>query len=213
MPMKKLYSKVCINILMFFLVACNTQEEPIQMNDSADSQSVIDMFVDEGFIITDDIDKYKPDYKLSVDEAKAFLSDWKVFPNIPNNETTRSTMSSVPLKFRSIGGGIGIYDFEYKGIAVQFKGSPNMSNNVRLQNDAIAIFAVGSSFPLTQSDIVIKHEVTLASGYNHLFVYAYQKVTLEIEGVTLYQNRRLIDVVFVIDFASMKVIANEDIIK
>ncbi len=55
--------------------------------------------------------------------------------------------------------------------------------------------------------------VVWTSGYNHVFVQVFDKVTIEIEGFTVYQNVKLMDLVFVLDIPGGRATVKEEQIK
>lgn len=55
--------------------------------------------------------------------------------------------------------------------------------------------------------------VVWTSGYNHVFVQVFDKVTIEIEGITVYQKAKLMDLIFVLDIPGERAIVKEEEIK
>ncbi|MDE6824991.1 MAG: hypothetical protein K2J27_09780 [Duncaniella sp.] len=180
------------------------------MDKSEDKQKVLDMFINEGFLPVNS-DSIEPDLHLSIQDVESYLTARKEYIASLKEKLTlsRSSMARVDLGYMR-SGNRGIYHCEYKGVVVQFYGSPNMSNDAYLNNDAIDVYVTGPSWPFSTSSTEIKHQVVWTSGYNHVFVQVFDKVTIEIEGFTVYQNAKLMDLVFVLDIPGGRATVKEE---
>lgn len=199
-------------LLLGFLASCSSNEEPAVPTTQSEKQQIIDMFTAEGFVVVENDENVKPDYVLSSENAEEFLAKWKEAKNSikANSETlSRTTKATIPWH-KTITGTIAQYSFEYKGINVYFEAAANMPSNAKIDRDNVRVYFTYTSYPLTETEVDIKSMITWASGYNHIFVDVYAKITLNFQGVTLYQGTKLVNVIFVVDFAQEKVFVKQD---
>lgn len=214
--MRSYYKTVMSFILLcsISLVSCDSTDNDPIMDKSEDKQKVLDMFINEGFLLVNS-DSIEPDLHLSIQDAESYLTARKEYIASLREmlaHISRSSMTPVDLGYMR-SGNRGIYHCEYKGVVVEFYGSPNMSNDAHLDNDAIEVYVTGPSWPFSTSSTKINHQVVWTSGYNHVFVQVFDKVTIEIEGITVYQNAKLMDLIFVLDIPGGRATVKEEQIK
>lgn len=213
----RFYYKILMSFIVLCsisLVSCDSTDNDPMMDKSEDKQKVLDMFINEGFLLVDS-DSIEPDLHLSIQDVESYLTARKEYVASLREKLThisRSSMAQVKLEFMR-SGNEGIYHCEYKGVVVQFYGSPNMSNDAHLTNDAIDVYVTGHSWPFSTSLTEIKHNVVWTSGYNHLFVQIFDRTTIEIEGITVYQKAKLMDLTFVLDIHRGRATVKEEEIK
>lgn len=118
------------------------------------------------------------------------------------------TSQMIKLVQRPMGDGTSLYYFTYKGVEVTFYAPSNAKNGIDIQNYEIHL--VGDSFFATDQEVDPSWHSVSGGGHTGVNVIVGIKTTFRIDGVPVYQSRKVYDCLFWIDFDRGKVTVMEE---
>lgn len=118
------------------------------------------------------------------------------------------TNHMIDLGRKSMGNQTCLYYFRYKGVEVTFYAPSNAKNGIDIQNYKIHL--VGDSFFATDQEVFPSWHSVSGGGSTGVNVIVGIKTTFQIDGVPVYQNRKIYDCLFWIDFDRGRVIVMEE---
>lgn len=218
MKTKTIHSIVLTLVLLFIITSCDNNFEPPYIANPSEqeiSNDIIQDFIDAGFEIVTPQDSLPIPKRFSSNlEASKYLAQIKALQdsiaNIKN--ISRGATAMVRLNFDMVGSHTLCY-FTYKGLYVEIKGGEKMSNAHKIEENEVHILFCGTALPITKhEDFVGCCFLYYSQGYNHITITITAKRTVEINGVTLYQNQQIVGLICTINFSKAVVrIAERDI--
>lgn len=205
---KLLFMLTCI-ILCGSFASCSTEDEP-QVDLSTEQQRVIDMFLAEGFVVVENDGNVKSE-ELSLEEAEAFLAQWKetmlsIKAKTKNLSRTynNSSATCVPL-YKSGSAQIVLYEIFYDCFHIYIWGENYMQNSDRIDPENVGVEADLSSFLIHESCISSAWETFWEDEFNKIKASLTIEKTVTIAGLTLYQGTKFRNALFTINFSTMEV--------
>ena len=202
----KTISTIALNLMLLILItSCDNDSAPLCPTNPPDQEinnDIIQDFIDAGFKIVTPHDSLPPPKRFSSSlEASRYLEQIKAEQeSIANIKNTSRAVSHVDLKFDRVGDHY-LYYFKYKGLYVEINGGKGLTNDHSIIEEKIHILFNGTALPTTKhEDFVSYCFVYHSQGYNHITITITSKRTVEINGVTLYQNQQIVGLICTIDF-------------
>lgn len=196
-------------ILCGSFASCSTEDEP-QVDLSTEQQRVIDMFLAEGFVAVENGENVESE-ELSLEEAEEFLAQWKetmlsIKANTKNQSRANNDAYNTRVNLYKSGSERWVlYEIHYDCIDIYLWGENYMRNFDKIDPENVDIVADLNSFIVHQDCVSTLGKVFWEEGFNKIRVSLIIEKTLTVAGITWYQGTKYKNVLFKLDFSTMKV--------